>query len=417
MNKIIEKERCTGCAACSCICPKNCIKMTKDNEGFYYPEINEEECIDCGLCLRTCPIINCNFIEDEHLPEAYLTCAKDKNTRLSGASGGTFLTIAKSFFERFTNCVVVGAAYNESFQVEHIIIDNSNDVKCLAKSKYVQSNTNGLYVEIKNLLQKGTVVLFSGTPCQVYGLKSYLKKEYTNLYCVDVVCHGVPSPLIFEKYLDWHKEKNGRIRNVESRAKRICKNRYIPGMRIEFETGKKYFASNEDDYFGRLFWGEIASRPSCYSCKFKTLNRISDLTVGDCWFSKEFIGKDDNYGYTLVFIQSERGKELFNLIESKIDSYPIDSESAIKANGGMLYKSATMNPKRNVFFADIEAGKDEFDTMVEKYCPVNRFTIIKKVIRRIPYLYPLWKNYTLRKDFNARMKRTIPDSAKGKIII
>lgn len=417
MKKIIDQKDCTGCNACYCICPKNSIRMVRDREGFSYPQINEKECVNCGLCIKACPILNYRFIEDTYIPEALLICAKDKATRVSGASGGLFLTVAKDFIMGNPNSIVVGAAYDDHFSVNHIIIDSSENVNLLAKSKYVQSDLKKIYVDIKEKLTEGTKVLFSGTPCQVYGLKSYLKKTYENLYCIDVVCHGVPSPLVFEKYLSWQREKHGYIEEIISRDKRVFYGGYAAGMRIRFSNGIQYFETNENDYYGKCFWGEIASRPSCYTCKYKTLNHISDLTLGDCWFSKEFTGINDTHGFTLAFIQSVNGKKILDNVRELVNMYKIDSESAVKANGGLLYRSAIQHPRREEFFKDIASCDGNFAQIVEKYFPPNKPTILKRSIRKLPYIYLLWKKYSRHKDFKSRMKRKIPDSARGKVVI
>lgn len=401
---------CTGCSTCYNVCPKGCIKMSPDKDGFLYPEIDEQMCVNCGLCQKTCPINIIEKRERADFPRAFLCRAKNSHSCIDGASGGLFTAIARNFIEVY-NGVVYGAAYDNKFKVIHKRIDHADYINELSKSKYVQSEIGDCYKQCKHDLLLKKKVLFSGTACQIYGLKSYLGKEFENLYCVDVICHGVPSPYVYSSYLSWMKERYGIIDKVIFRDKKVYSSFYRGGMGILFKSGYKYFRYSEVDEFGQFFLGHYSIRNSCHECKYKTLWRISDLTVGDCWFSENFINEKDVVGYTLAFQQSEKGSELLKLSDETIYYREIDSENAIKSNGGMLYSSSKKNPNRDSFFEDLrEFG---FDFCVSKYTRkvsvVHKIMVLIKNIGLIPHFIIKRKKTRI---FNERLHREIPSEAK-----
>lgn len=209
MINITDKEKCSGCEACVNICPKNCITMIEDKYGFRYPTVNQSQCSNCNLCESVCPIKKFN-------KEVYACYAKNKNEYMSSSSGGAFAVIARKVLTN--GGLVCGAAFDENFNVKHMIISNLNDLYKLKGTKYVQSEIGSVYKDIKKYLDKRYQVLFSGTPCEVAGLKKYLKNEYSNLITVDLICHGVPSPKIWQDYLNEVKGVN-KIKNVSFRNK------------------------------------------------------------------------------------------------------------------------------------------------------------------------------------------------------
>ena len=415
MIQILDKVKCTGCSACAASCPKNCITMEPDSEGFLYPSVDSSSCINCGSCEKTCPVMNTHFIPRDDFPEAYLVYAKDSDLRQKSAAGGGFAAIARMYMEKY-NGIAFGAAYDDSYCVKHIGIENKNDLKKLQKSKYVQSEIGNSYLLVKQKLLQREYVLFSGTPCQIYGLKSFLKGvNQDRLLCVDLSCHGVPSPLVFQKYLEYLKDKYGNIKSFMMRDKRYKSFSYDQGFGIEFENGQKMFNSHSSDLFGRCFWGEIASRPSCYSCHFKTVWRQADITLGDCWFFDCYAkGESDTMGVTLALIHSEKGKT-FITNNPFLKTYQVPSEEIIKANGGMIYSSANPHPKRSEFFRRLKT--EDFEELVNDCLPQkhNKKRIIMKLLSRYGGRVKLLRMRVRRKRLEERTNRTIPNNAIGEM--
>lgn len=418
MIEIIEKRNCSGCAACISICPSQCIEMRKDEEGFLYPAVKKTDCTNCGLCEKICPIKNTFFCAKEGYPDAELIYDKDVNWRKQSAAGGGFAGIARFFIEKYKG-VVFGAAYDDNYNVHHISVEAIEDLKQLQKSKYIQSSMGDSFKRAKEYLTKDRYVLFSGTPCQIYGLKSYLGKMADNerLYTIDLSCHGVPSPKVFHEYLDTLTEiEHSSIAYFTMRDKRFKKNAYDQGFGVNFKNGTNRFISHSQDLFGRCFWGEIASRPSCYHCHFKTVWRCADITLGDCWFFNCYVPMEqDSFGVTLALEHSERGKRL--LIENKyLVSYTVPAEELVKANGGMIYSSAKMNPQRNYFFEKL--GQVPFQTLVNELFPIRSLSRKQKILNclekhgiRLEFLRKKSRMHKL----SARLNAVIPDCAKGEM--
>ncbi|MGN1124804.1 MAG: Coenzyme F420 hydrogenase/dehydrogenase, beta subunit C-terminal domain [Candidatus Gastranaerophilaceae bacterium] len=418
-----NKEQCTGCGACYNICPSNCISMKEDNEGFFYPNIDSKKCINCLMCKSVCPVINAYDEDLIAFPETYLVWANEKNLREEATSGGLFSAVASDILK--CGGIVYGAAYDDENVVRHIKIEHIEQLKLINRSKYVQSSTGETFKSVCDELKSKRTVLYSGTACQIYGLLSYLKKKKVNtelLYTIDVVCHGAPSPKLLREYLKWQENhEQSKVDSIAMREKIHPKIYYSePTTKVIFKNGKKVQKAAGDDYYGRFFWGEISSRPSCYNCTYKTIGRISDLTIGDCWFSKALTGKKDvPFDVTLCLVQSEKGKKLINDSKS-ITSIKVDEEKAIKCNGGMIYSSAIPHPKREEFFSQL--GTEQLGNLAEKYFPSKtaKKGILKKIkeyIKKIPGIYSFYYFNQKRNEFANRCKRKIPqDSLKNRRI-
>ncbi len=422
----IKAAECTGCGACAAVCPKKCIKMSADNEGFLRPSISADECINCGLCVNTCPVKAAQREPLSKLPAAYLAWANNEELIKMSTSGGLVSAIAYNTLK--SGGVVVGAVYdkNDCAKVHHSIIDNLEELEAFSRSKYVQSElSQELYHNVGNILDtQNRRVLFVGTACQVYGLKLYLKRVYKKrfddkLLTVDLVCYGVPSPKLLQEYKSYMETtKNCGVNRIEMRSK---KNDYSffsdADTIVYFDDGSKHVANTAIDLYGRFFYGKISSRPSCYNCKFKTIGRISDLTVGDCWFSRALSGtKQIPYDVTLAIVHSDAGNNALQLPEIK--SIQVDTEKAIKCNGGMIYSSAQMHPKRDLFFERV--GKEPLDSIADDLVPLaikpqGKKDLVKKIIKSIPfvYIYIYKKYYFIKKEkqFKDRLKRHINQDA------
>lgn len=256
----------------------------------------------------------------------------------------------------------------------------------LRGSKYVQSELGNTFTEVKRYLEQGMMVCFIGTTCQNYGLKSFLRKEYENLIMVDLVCHGTPSPKLWDKYLKYQKNKyRSEIREIIFRNKTYG---YHSGtMHIRFDNGKVYHGSARVDLMLKSFFKEIASRPSCYQCQFKSLERCSDFTIYDCWHASDLVAGlvDDDKGYTNLIVQSAHGAGIWEKIQDCYESYPADTERAVQLDGIMVRNSAKPHPKREAYYVDID--KEALDVHINRYIPITRKDFLiersKKIIYRL----------------------------------
>lgn len=383
MINIKDKSKCCGCSACFNICPKNAIIMKEDEYGFKYPIVDKEKCINCGLCERVCPILNNK--KEENKIEAYACYNKNIDERLNSSSGGIFALLAKEIIKR--NGIVFGAAFDKKFDVKHIFIDNEKDLEKLMGSKYVQSDICNTYKKVKEFLEKGKYVLFSGTPCQIEGLKKYLQKDYDNLYTQDIICHGVPSPKIWQMYLEYRKNLlNDDIKNIFFRNKEKSWSLYK--LKILFNK-HKYNKIFIDDPYMKLFLQNITLRDSCYDCSFKKKYRESDITLADYWgINKIHKNMNDDKGVSLLVVNSKKGQELFDCINENIIYEKTNIDDAIKYNPSMI-ESPLKNKNRDTIMNEI--NELNFDKVVNKYIPKEKILkrifvkfkrIIKKIIRR-----------------------------------
>lgn len=380
----VNKSDCCGCSACMNICPKNAIKMVEDDKGFKYPYINKEKCINCNLCEKCCPSLNSKKIE--HNPVAYAVMNNNDEIRLKSSSGGIFYLLAKHIITK--NGIVFGVVYNKDFSaVNHIAIENVQDITKMMTSKYLQSNINNTYRECKKFLNEGRIVLFTGTPCQIEGLLSYLNKKYDNLITQDIICHGVPSPKIWRMYLNMLNKKAGQEVPVQTnfRQKNSGWNSYELSVKY---TDSSYEKSHHDDIYMKAFLKDYILRDSCYQCKFKKYNRLSDITLADFWgIDNVAPDMNDNKGTSLVIISSNKGKELFEEIKEEVQYREVPFDESIQYNKS-YYKSVSMPKNREKFFSNI--NENNFDDVVKKYIkkPMYRRIIgkgkraVKKVLHR-----------------------------------
>ena len=371
--KIEEKDLCCGCTACYSICPKNAISMVRDKDGFLYPEVDKEKCINCGMCKKVCPILNKSKL-NEFKPKAYLFQNSNEEIRKDSTSGGIFTAIGEFVIKN--NGIVYGATFDDDFVVNHIGVEDVDKLSKFRKSKYVQSNQNNCFKEIKQYLDNGKLVCYSGTPCQVGGLRAYLRKDYENLILVDIMCHSVPSPLVFEKYKGYilKKMNANKILNINFRDKNKYGYKYSM-MTVETDNGI-YSQGIDTDPYLRAFFSDVSVRPSCYNCHFKTMKRVSDLTIWDCFNINEIDKSfDDDKGTTRVLVQSEKGEKLLENLDN-VRLKELDINIAIKKVKEMT-NSVNYNSKRKEFFENINE-----DNVFEKYYPTNFKTKINSFVRK-----------------------------------
>ena len=377
MIEIKTKKDCCGCYACYNICPKECITMESDSEGFWYPKIDKNKCIDCNLCEKVCPIINpVKRVDSKKI--VYAGMNKDEQIRIKSSSGGIFSILAEYIIKN--NGIIYGASFDEDFNIKHKRIFCNTDLDLLRGSKYVQSSIGDIYKQVKNDLESNRQVLFTGTPCQVEGIRSYLRKEYVNLITMDFICHGVPSPLVWKKYLEkMKKSKQENIKNIYFRNKDIGWK--IFSLKIIFDK-KIYINDLSNDLFMKGFLQDVYLRTSCYSCKFKKINRISDITVADFWGIKNILPKmDDDKGTSLIVIHSEKGRQLFDKLNEKMILNEVNLNEAIKYNKSMI-RSVKYNKKREAFFTELNSG-EELINLIRKYTKVSFEKRVKNKIKLI----------------------------------
>lgn len=350
---LVNPDKCTGCGMCYNICPTKAIDMIADDEGFHIPHVNEN-CVDCGLCLSRCPQMkNPLLLRAEH---CYAVIAKNKY-REKASSGGVFPALASYIIEK--NGVVFGAAFNDDYSaVKHIAVDKQSDLSKILKSKYVQSDINNSFRQAKALLEQGRLVLFSGCPCQIDGLKSYLGRDYESLITVDILCHGVPSPLAYRKFLaEISQRENKQIIDVDFRDRKYGWGKLI---RILFSDSSSHYDYNNENYL-RAFTDGVLLRDSCFSCKYATTHRAGDMTLGDFWGIKNYEERlDDGKGTSLVMCNTAKAIALFKAVANKFSvvmEVPFDDVTKIcnKANGALV-RSMNKPQMRKCFFRHLQKG-------------------------------------------------------------
>ena len=305
MKEIIEKSKCCGCNACGDVCPKGAITFQTDKEGFWYPEINQDLCIDCGLCQKTCPVLTKadNVIRYDE-PLVYAAYTKDEAIRTDSTSGGIHSMLALAMYEQ--NAYVGGAIYNKDHTVRHIVSPDRQILPEIRSSKYLQSSMEGAYKEVRDLLKAGEKVFFCGTPCQIQGLYKFLRKEYDNLTTCDFICRGVNSPKVFLSYMDMlEKQYGSKATQIKFKNKKWGWHNF--SMRVNFENGQEYCKDRWHDLFfiGYLQSGNFA-RPSCYQCTFKGFPQKADITLADFWGIENIDpSMDQDRGTSLVMVNSE----------------------------------------------------------------------------------------------------------------
>lgn len=345
---IASPKECTGCSACASVCPQKCIKMATDSFGFFHASIDYGMCINCKACESVCPVVNGINPLNSRFLSAFAGYSLREDIRESSSSGGVFTEIGEYMLDR--SGVVFGAAFDENYSVNHICVDNPSDLRKLRGAKYSQSKLNNTYQEVRRYLDFKRPVLFSGTPCQVAGLKRYLRKEYSNLLCVDFVCHGVTSPNVWDRYVQYRAQidNNGVLPYyINLRDKESGWSHYKYSVHFQYKDHFSYKGLNGQDEFTRLYASNGIINLPCTECKFKGLNRASDITIGDFWGIWDVCPEiDDRKGVSLIICNSNSGKECLKGIEHNISIKEVTIKQATGQNAS-YYESTGLSEYRS----------------------------------------------------------------------
>lgn len=377
-----KNSECCGCSACLNVCPKQCISFQKNEEGFLYPIKDMDVCIDCGLCEKVCPFSDNYTYETTSEPAVY--AAYDRENRVGSSSGGIFYTLARYTIEE-RNGWVFGAAFEDKFQLRHVGVNNMTDLQKLRGSKYLQSDMQDCYQQIKQLLKDGVFVLFVGTPCQVAGLRAFLRnREYDNLLTADLVCHGVPPQSLFDEHVKYLEQKHKAtlvsyyFRNMDGWG--VCEI-------ADFANPKKrkVLPSYSLSPYLYSFMKAYTYRESCYECKFATIPRQGDITLADYWgVDKFFVGIDISKGISLVLLNTEIGKTLFNEIkEVKCTVYESNLSDASCYNTNLVTKTIRPAIRDIVYMLINQKG---YNNVAKTLFRIKDYPILKFKLWLLSYL-------------------------------
>lgn len=365
----LPSTTCTGCGTCAQICSVHAIDMRASSEGFLYPFIKADTCVGCNVCEKRCPVLHPPTAHSTQI-ETYGCINKNEQIRNDSSSGGVFSACAEYIID--TGGVVFGARFDADFSVVHGYAQTREELAAFRGSKYVQSTIGNAYADCKRFLESGRCVLFTGTPCQIGGLKAYLNKEYEQLYLMDMICHGVPSPLLWKKYVAYRAgQANSPVRRIAFRHKNCGWKRF--SVAFSFENAAEYRATLDKDSYMRLFLRDVCLRESCYACSFKTEHRVSDITVADFWGVESVCPQlFDDKGTSLVLVQSEQGKKLFEAAAQTLTIQKVSLSEGIRSNPSLI-TSARRPKKRDSFFYELE--EKPLEAVFRKY---GRDTLCKR---------------------------------------
>lgn len=371
-NKI--KNTCNGCGVCALVCPKKCIKMVEDAEGFLYPEIDEKSCIKCGKCRRVCSNYPKN---NEYTIKAYATKNKNEENRKDSTSGGMFKILAEYVINN--NGVVFGVKLNKNLIAIHDYAENIDDCEKFSTSKYVRSDLNCAYEKVKEFLDSGKKVLFTGTPCQIQGLRNFIRKDNENLVLCEIICHANPSPKVLKMYLRNNELLYGKkIKNIYFRSKDKEMNN---GAYIEFEDGFKKSAAT---YITAFTGAQLISRPSCNNCQFVSSNRKADFTIGDFWgIDKVFPDFNDGKGISLLTVNTEKATKIFNEIKENMEFNETNLKLAFANNHNC---NLPQSKYRKKFFEKIADGSINENNIIKYMNKYSKKPIYRRLLGKVKKL-------------------------------
>lgn len=377
----VDYNKCTGCGACVQRCPRQCISWEKSEFGFLYPHVDVDKCIHCGLCEKVCPIEKKNIQPQNQ--KAYAAVHKDEQILEKSTSGGAFSAIAQIILQQ--GGIVYGVCMDDTMRVKHTRIENICDLKLLRSSKYVQSNTGKTFQQAERDLKLGKIVLYSGTPCQIAGFKSFLGKEYDNLYTVDIVCHGVGSQAYFDKYMEFARKRYGEIKTLRFRSKEFSRWSCGGVVVVTEKNGriKNIPYHDHDNYYYSYFLSGDIYRKSCYSCKYANTNRPGDFTLGDYWGVEALrLPLKTENGCSLLLVNNDHAMNLFEKIDS-LETIETTIQEATHCNK-QLNQPSLLPKNRSKRIAEYETMSGE--EIQEVYLGTHHKTVLKGQLKAlIPY--------------------------------
>lgn len=400
MINLCNINDCSGCMSCYSSCPQNAITIIENENGFSIPKINTDKCIECGLCVKSCPVLTKDNNLNQFNKVGYAAWTKDEKTRKQSSSGGLFYELAKHIINN--SGIVCGASFDSNMKVKHILIDDINELNKLMGSKYVQSDTSDVFPKIKDLLNKKVYILFVGTPCQVAGLKSFLRKKYENLYTIDLVCHGVPSPLLWKKYIDYQNYKN-KSRIIAYKFRNKKKSWTFFHSQLKFENGNIIEYDWFSDPWLRIYLDNKCLRDSCYNCRYTNMNRVSDITLSDFWGYNSFNkhDKNDDKGISLVIINSLNGNSLFNNIKNNLIYFDRNIKD-ISTSQSSLYKPWSKPKDTDLFWQDF--NNLNFELFLNKHYKVAKPNDMCSFLAKHNYISLGMKIRNLKKKIKLMIK-------------
>lgn len=397
MIHTIAKADCTGCKMCADICTQNAIEFKVDKKGFWYPTVLTEKCTRCGVCTKVCPSLNPGRVPEMKEPKVLSAWNKDDAVRISSTSGGVFFEVAKAIIAR--GGVVIGSKYGADWKsAEHSIAYTMEELEGLKGSKYFQSNTQGIYKRVREELNQNRVVLFCGTPCQCAALRSYLGKDYENLYYMDFICRSINSPKAFCAYItELEKEYGANVVRVQLKNKNTGWQSLA--SLVQFENEKESHRDKNRDWWVKGFiGGDLYTRESCHSCKYRTLPRKSaDITIGDFWGIKDQTQEDMFKGISLVMLNSARGKNLFKSVQTAFVTQERTMEEALAGNAALLQQPLPTK-KQDEFFRLLE--EKGFSKAVELCLKKSIGSRLKNGVKRVLRLGLRMGYYTLKSNIS-----------------
>lgn len=398
---VIDKigyKLCCGCTSCKEICPKDALQMVYNNEGFRYPELNKDNCINCGLCDKVCPILNANTLKYQQSQQVYAAVNKDDDILKESSSGGIFSSIASYILNN--GGYVCGAAFDDNLYLHHILINSKEELYRLRGSKYLASENEGIYAKIRNLLNDGKLVYYTGTGCQVAGLRAFLRKEYENLITSDLVCHGTPSQKMFRAFVtEIEKRHKVKLYKYAFRDKNVngwsCCSSSSSSM--DLATGRNVyidFDRIQNAYFTAFITG-CMNREGCYECPFTETHRCGDITLADYWGVKKFHKEIKAFkGVSAIIVNTDKGRDMLNKISDNIELTPSKMEWVALVNANLVKKTSRPERRNTIYY---ELDNDSYKMIKSFFSKSHYFKyckfIIKKHIRKNEWLFGLLYNF------------------------
>ena len=386
IGKIVEKQECIGCAACSSICPVSAIRIIVDKKGFYNFEVNDNVCIECEACLSVCPVLG-EIVREEANVKAYAAWSKRQHVRINSSSGGMFFEIADYVIRRI-NGAVYGVLFDDKYYAKYKRVDSENlsELNNLRGSKYIQASMEDIYYQLERDIKNAIIIFYVGLPCQLAAIKKYIgykKLNTDSIIMADLICHGVASLAIYKMWIDYI----GRNRKVKKLLFRDKKNGWKNfSIRIEFWNGDTIIRKHRNDPFFFGYLKNLYLNNECYSCRFSGFPRQGDITLGDFWGAPKEI--DDDKGISLVLINNIKAKFLFDQLEN-IEFKEIDLNYAISKNPMIAVRNINIPKDRYLIFSKLLNGKLNYRDLQYLAIKYKIFECIKRVIRRLINLLPV----------------------------